>query len=297
MIIHSGAGSGKFLHEDVRFRELRNAFEEGWNAMKRGSSLEGVEGAVRYMEECGAFNAGRGSCLTVNGEIQLDAAIMRGDTMKGAGVGLVTCTYHPVSLARWLMENTSHLLMVGDDCNQYVRAAGMKPTKLVPLEASRERLKRLTSEATGSRRSNVELWKALKGGSTVGAVAIDSSGLASAAVSTGGVWLKLPGRVGDSAIIGAGIYADKKLGAACATGTGEEIIRNFLCFNACKFMSRLGAQPAARRAIALMSKRSGKDTAGIITVDAKGRTGASWNTEAMGRAWYDNQKQKIMVRI
>jgi beta-aspartyl-peptidase (threonine type) len=248
------------------------------------------------MEECGVFNAGRGSCLTVSGEMQLDAAIIGGDS-KGAGVGLVTCTYHPVSLARWLMENTSSILVVGDDCRDYAKAAGLKPAKLVPTGASRKKLKRLTSEATGHRRNNVELWNRLKGGSTVGAVAIDRNGLPSAAVSTGGMWLKLPGRVGDWAIIGAGLYADERRGAACATGTGEEIIRNFLCYKACEYMARLDAQPAARKAIAMMSRNSGKDTAGIITVDTKGGIAASWNTEAMGRAWYDHLRKRIMVKI
>ena len=90
MIIHSGAGSGKFAASDPRFKELANALDEGRGAMRKGSSLDGVEAAVSYMEEAGVFNAGRGSCLTVDGRVQLDAAIMKGDDRKGAGVGAVT---------------------------------------------------------------------------------------------------------------------------------------------------------------------------------------------------------------
>ncbi len=131
----------------------------------------------------------------------------------------------------------------------------------------------------------------------MGAVALDSSGIPSAAVSTGGTWLKLPGRVGDSAIIGAGIYADVKSGAACATGTGEEIIRNSLCLKACEYLRITDAERASKQAIGLITKTSGRGTAGIVTVDLKGRVGASCNTDAMGRAWYDSAKDKAIVSV
>jgi beta-aspartyl-peptidase (threonine type) len=297
MILHSGAGSGKFLHSDSRFRELRNAFETGWNAMKKGSSLDGVEEAVRYMEDAGVFNAGKGSCLTVDGKVQLDAAMMRGDSLRGAGVGAVTCTYNPVALARWLAENTAHILIVGEECSRYLKAAGLKRVKVVPSELALSRRKDLMKAAKGVHRENLKLWSKIQEGNTVGAVALDCEGLASAAVSTGGIWFKLPGRVGDSAIIGAGIYADDRTGAACATGTGEEIIRSALCLRACEYLRRTDAKSSARKAIALMSARSGRDTAGIITVDSRGRVGASWNTEAMGRAWYNHERGKVEVRI
>jgi beta-aspartyl-peptidase (threonine type) len=293
MILHGGAGSGKYGREDRRFKELLSALEEGIAAMRRGSSLDGVVAAVKYMEECGAFNAGKGACLTAKRTIQLDAAVMEGEKRRGAGVGAVSCTSSPVSLARWLMENTGHILVVGDDCRPLARAAGLKIER---LRASRERLERFEKMKSGKWGGNVGLWKRVEGAGTVGAVAVDSSGTPSAAVSTGGMWLKLPGRIGDSAIIGDGVYADSALGAACATGTGEEIIRNALAFNACEYMRSDGAHAAARRAIAMMTKRSGRDTAGIVTVDTKGRVGFAFNTDAMGRAWYDEQgRAKVQV--
>jgi beta-aspartyl-peptidase (threonine type) len=296
MIIHSGAGSGKFPVTDPRFRELRNALDEGRSAMRRGSSLEGVESAVAYMEEAGVFNAGRGSCLTVDGRVQLDAAIMRGDDRKGAGVGAVTCTYHPVSLARWVMQNTRHVLLVADDCAPYAKAAGIKVASLRPSASSLARFGKLKAEPTPVGKENDRLWRSLNEGNTVGAAAIDSDGVPSAAVSTGGMWLKLPGRVGDSAVLGAGVYADRA-GAASATGTGEEIIKNALCLRACEFIRGGDALAGARRAIGLISRTSGKGTAGIVTVDAKGRVGASFNTEAMGRAWYDAEKGRVVVKV
>ena len=109
--------------------------------------------------------------------------------------------------------------------------------------------------------------------------------------------MKLPGRVGDSAVLGAGIFADKRLGAACATGTGEEIIRCALTLRACVFMRSDDAQRAAAKAIAFITRERGKGTAGIITVDRKGRVGASFNAEAMGRAWWDGEKGRIVGKV
>lgn len=264
--------------------------------MRKGSSLDGVEAAVRYMEECGAFNAGRGSCLTVERKVELDAAIMSGEGRKGAGVGAVTCTYHPVTLARWVMEKTPHVLIAGERCRAYLHAAGLPVERLRPSPTAKLRFETLTEPGTGGRRKT-DLWRGLQEGSTVGAVALDTAGVPSAAVSTGGMWLKLPGRVGDSAVIGAGIYADSKTGAASATGTGEEIIRNSLCLRACEYLTKAGAPSAARQAIELMTTASGRGTAGIVTVDLKGRVGAALNTEAMGRAWYDEAKGRAIVQI
>jgi len=296
IIVHAGAGSGKYPSDDKRYSELLNAVEAGWVAMKRGSSLDGVEAAVRYMEECGAFNAGRGSCLTVEGKVELDAAIMSGAGRRGAGVGAVTCTYHPVALARWVMEKTPHVLIAGERCRSHMHAADLVVERLRPSLASRLKFKGLTGQGTVGRQK-VELWQRSQEGNTVGAVAVDATGVPSAAVSTGGMWLKLPGRVGDSAVIGAGIYADVEAGAACATGTGEEIIKNSLCLKACEYLRKVDAPAAATRAIELMTRTSGKGTAGIITVDLKGRVGVALNTEAMGRAWYDQAKGRPVVKI
>jgi len=295
IIVHGGAGSGKYGKDDRRFGELTRAAEVGMVAMKKGSGVDGVVASVEYMEESGVFNCGRGSCLTVDGSVELDAAVMSGKDLAGAGVGSVTCTYHPVTLARWVMENTEHVLFVGEKCADYARMAGLKTEELVPSEASRAKFRALVQE--GKHANALRFAARFRTGDTVGAVALGSDGIPAAAVSTGGRWMKLPGRVGDSPVIGAGIYADAKFGAACATGTGEEIIRCGLSLRACEFMHGVEAGSAARKAISFISKQRGKDTAGIITVDLKGRLGAAFNTEAMGRAWFDQEKGKIVGRI
>lgn len=294
IIIHAGAGSGSYAEGDVRFLELRRALEAGRSAMRRGASIDGVTASVEYMEECGAFNAGKGSCLTAAGELELDAAVMWGGERRGAGVGSVTCTYHPVALAKWVALNTPHILVVGDGCEALANAAGLEVERLSPSEASMKRFKVIQREP-GARKPNLELWRKVHYGNTVGAAALDQDGVPAAAVSTGGMWMKLPGRVGDSAILGAGVYADPKSGAASATGTGEEIIKNMLCTKACEIMKRSDAASAAVKVIMLMTRKSGSETAGIVTVDTRGRVGASFNTEAMGRAWFDERTGKPVV--
>jgi beta-aspartyl-peptidase (threonine type) len=295
IIVHGGAGSGKYGRNDKRFGELIRTVDAGIAAMKSGSALDGVVAAVNYMEVTGAFNCGRGACLTAEGKVELDAAVMSGKNLAGAGVGSVTCTYTPVLLARWVMENTEHVLMVGERCRDYAKLAGLRVEELVPSDAVKKKFAILNKDPRHA--GALRLARRFKTGDTVGAVAIGSDGVPAAAVSTGGRWMKLPGRVGDSAILGAGIFADVGLGAACATGTGEEIIRLALSLRACEFMRNADAGTAARRAVAYISRLRGKDNAGIITVDTKGRVGAALNTEAMGRAWFDHTRGRAVARI
>jgi L-asparaginase / beta-aspartyl-peptidase len=295
IIVHGGAGSGKYKRGDRRFGELTSAVDRGLEAMGNGSAIDGVEAAVNYLEGSGLFNAGRGACLTAEGRVELDAAIMSGKGLAGAGVGSVTCTYNPVSLARWVMEKTGHVLIVGERCKDYARLSSVKVNALEPSDAALGRFATLKQESAAHR--NLSLARELQDGNTVGAVAMGRDGVTAAAVSTGGVWLKLPGRVGDSAVLGAGIFADAKSGAACATGTGEEIIRCALSLRACDFLRGSDAGTAARKAIALISKSRGRGTAGIVTVDLKGRVGAAYNTEAMARAWHDGSTGRSGVKV
>lgn len=294
-MVHGGAGSGRYERTDRRFGGLLRSVEAGMVAMKNGSSLDGAAAAVSYMEDSGLFNCGRGACLTAEGRVELDAAVMSGTGLAGAGVGSVTCTYNPVSLARWVMENTEHVLIVGERCREYARLAGVRIEDLRPSKPAELKFAALKKDRKNA--NSLRLVRRFRTGDTVGAVAVGSDGIPAAAVSTGGRWMKLPGRVGDSAILGSGLFADSKLGAACSTGTGEEIIRCALSLRACEFMKKCDARAAARKAIGYISKARGSDNAGIITVDLKGRVGASFNMEAMGRAWYDHARGRVVARI
>jgi beta-aspartyl-peptidase (threonine type) len=191
--------------------------------MKNGSAVDAVEAAVRYMEDSGEFNAGRGACLTAEGTVQLDAAIMEGEGRGGAGVGLCECTHNPVSLTRFIMEKTDHALIAGEECARFARLAGIEIEKLQPSAKAREIFAEMKEMMRKDHPRNYSTLLSMQGGNTVGAVATDTDGLPAAAVSTGGTWMKLPGRIGDSAILGAGIYADGSTGAACSTGRGAAI--------------------------------------------------------------------------
>jgi len=295
IMVHGGAGSGRYGKNDRRFGGLLQAVDTGLSAMKKGSGVDGVVAAVEFMEESGLFNCGRGSCLTADGNVEQDAAVMIGKGLAGAGVADVTCTYHPVSLARWVMENTDHALIVGERCADYAKLAGIKVEEVRPSRTARARFEVMKGEAAN--RANLRMVRRFRTGDTVGAVAIGSDGIPAAAVSTGGRWMKLPGRVGDSAILGAGVFANVRLGAACATGMGEEIMRCALSMKACEFMKTMDAQTAASTAIRFISKERGRGTAGIVTIDRKRGVGAAYNTEAMGRAWFDQGKGRVVVRI
>ncbi|MDA4126322.1 MAG: isoaspartyl peptidase/L-asparaginase [Thaumarchaeota archaeon] len=294
-MVHGGAGSGVYGKDDKRFGQLLKAVDAGLAEMKKGSGLDGAQAAVSFMEESGSFNCGRGACLTAEGKVELDGAVMWGKGLAGAGVGSVTCTYSPVSLARWVMENTEHVLIGGERCADYARLAGMRIENVQPSKSSWAKFLVLKKEKSHAKA--LEMVRKLNMGETVGAVAVGSDGIPAAAVSTGGRWLKLPGRVGDSAILGAGIFADSRTGAACATGTGEEIIKCALSFKACEYMRETSGPEAARKAVGFVTKTRGRDTAGIITIDIRGRVGASFNTEAMGRAWYDQGKGRAVAKI
>lgn len=270
ILVHGGAAR---VPEDIlRAREegCRRAALAGWKILEKGgSALDAVEAAVRVMEEDPVFNAGRGSALTMEGQIEMDAAIMDGSTLKAGAVGAVRNILHPISLARLVMEKTPHVLIVGEGALRLARLYGIEEVPLESLITERQRLQ----------------WKNAGSfpyeGDTVGAVAIDEKGHVAAATSTGGLIGKLPGRLGDTPLIGCGTYADDLAGAASATGIGEAIIKVVLAKTACDLMGQgLHPREAAWRAIQILGERVG-GKGGIILVDTKGRLGWAFNTECM----------------
>jgi L-asparaginase / beta-aspartyl-peptidase len=316
IIAHGGAGS--FLPESTaeiskRKRVLATSAETGYRllARKGGSSADAVEEAIRVLEDSGVFNAGSGSSLSLEGTVSADASIMTGDLSAGA-IGNVSISKNPISLARKVMDESDHVLLVGDgDLLKFCKAIGYNVHQLCP---SAKRLRQYNKHLSAMKKGTVRAWprnykllkKYLKSGlvrppdqgDTVGAVAIDSESNVCAGVSTGGRWLKLPGRVGDSALIGAGIYADNLSGAASATGAGEEIIRVSLCKSVCDFM-RIGvdAQSACDAAIEILTNRRGGGSGGVIAVDKYGRFGASRNTEMLQRAFRFKSMNKTHVAV
>lgn len=265
---------------------------EGYSILKKGgSSLDAVEASVNVLEDSGIFNAGKGSCTTIEGKVEPDAAVMNGDLSCGAVAGASMVT-NPISLARACMEKTDHVFIAGyEPLRKFALTIGFK---IHDLEPTKMRLKQYDEYTRKMKSGELSEWPKNsrllphyldpKYGTldTVGAVGIDSAGQVCAGVSTGGRFMKLPGRVGDSPIPGAGLYADSSCGAACATGAGEEIIKVSLCKTLCDFMKTgLDAQTACEASIGLLSKLRGVGVAGVIAVDNRGNFGLARNTEMM----------------
>ncbi len=296
ILIHGGAGNYKrFAAEDLEKRRvwLKKAAAEGFDALSSKSALDAVEVAVKVMEDSGVFNAGLGSVLSLNKKVEMDAAIMDG---RDLGVGAVACISgfkNPVSIARRIMEETDHILIVGKAAERLAEFFGFKRYGNLITEAKLKRFERVYNDWIEGKRSRMlKIRKMIlerKGlfdfTGTVGAVAIDSEGNVASAVSTGGYWLKLPGRVGDVPLVGCGFYADNNGGAASATGIGELIARLTLSKFCCDLMrAGVSAQKACEAAIDLITNKFGKGNAGIIAVDDKGNWGFAFNTAGMGRA-------------
>ncbi|MHB1909202.1 MAG: isoaspartyl peptidase/L-asparaginase family protein [Nitrososphaerales archaeon] len=311
IVVHGGAGSftpGPDV--PIRRKILAKSAEAGYRELRRGaSSLDAVEQAIIVLEDSRVFNAGSGSSLTLEGKATADAAIMSGD-LKCGSVGSTSVSKNPISLARAVMERSDHVFMVGDDAlAKFCKAIGFNQAKMKP---SPKRLEQYKTNLALMKRGKVKAWPknykllrsylssntASETSDTVGAVAIDSDGKVAAGVSTGGRWLKLPGRVGDSAVVGAGIYADEYSGAASATGAGEEIIRVALCKMVCDFMkSGMDAQMACEASIDILTNRIGVGIAGVIAVDRMGRFGASRNTEMLQRSFRFSSMKKTHVAV
>lgn len=270
-MVHGGAGVERPDEVEPRRRGVERAADAGWQVLARGgSALDAVLAAVVVLEDDPFFNAGLGSVLTACGVVETDASVMCGADLSAGAVGAVRGVANPVLLADAVRREAREVLLVGDTALELARRHGVRlcaPDDLV-TEPIRER------------------WRArvAASGDTVGAVARDARGTLAAATSTGGLMGKRAGRIGDSAVIGAGTYADDRLGAGSATGTGEAIIRVVLVRRALEHVSRgVGVDEAARRALDEMRARTGHQ-GGLILIDPGGRIGVAHTTPAMPTA-------------
>jgi L-asparaginase / beta-aspartyl-peptidase len=264
LIVHGGAGAWSVKLRQQAMAGVERALDEGMRAMG-AEPMEGCLAAVRTLEDDPLFNAGIGAALNADGFIEHDAAVMEGRNLRAGAVAAVRDIRHPVDLARAVLEDGRHVLLVADGASRFADRAGVEKAdpQLFLVERRREQL---------------EAWRRGEG-DTVGAVAFVDGHLA-AAVSTGGYTGKLPGRVGDSPIPGAGIYADDERGAAVCTGAGEGFMRLLVAKLAVDLMEDDDAATAAEAAIRVLGDRVG-GRGGLITVDHAGVAGAAFNTEWM----------------
>ena len=309
IMVHGGAGTSKIRTKRTQIsKALEDSVSAGYDILLAGrDSVDSVESAVAGMEDSGVFNAGIGSCLTLEKRIEMDASIMDGRDLRGGSVGAVEHIQNPVKLARKVMEKTDHIMFVSGGALKLAELCDIAPFFLEPTKEKLEVYTTLHKKLKTAWSRNYRLSSSSSSSTlnqrhfgTVGAVAIDKHANVAAAVSTGGRWLKMHGRVGDSAVIGAGIYADNISGAACATGNGEFIMRLCLSKYACDLMKKQQYSPsqAARKAISLVTRRFGPNNGGIITVNAKGTFGLSMNTRSMPVAIKSSKSHgKMHVRL
>ncbi len=265
LIVHGGAGADPADGREELREGIAQAVAAGWRPLSEGgTALDAVEAAVRALEDHPRFNAGRGSVLTRAGTVEMDASVMEGDGLLNGAVGCVSGLRHPVTLARRILDDGRHSLFTGAGALERARALGVPLCDPAELITERQR-KRLETIQAG----------------TVGAVALDLAGTIAAATSTGGTAGKLPGRVGDSALIGCGTYAESALGGVSCTGDGEAIIRVTLARRALEILKAVN-DPAHACEVALsVLVEEGHGQGGLILVDWKGRMAWAHSTPLM----------------
>jgi len=272
LLVHGGAGRRSLELAAETDAGCARAANAGWAVLSAGgAALEAVLAAVEVLEDDPLFNAGVGACLTAGGVVEMDASVMDGATRLGAGVAGLVTVRHPIRLAAALLRDGRHVLLAGAGAEAFARRVGLATAPPEAFVSARQR----------------QRWSTSRGGDrgTVGAVAVDHAGRLAAATSTGGVSGKLAGRIGDSAVLGAGTYADGAAGAASATGPGEAILVAGLAKAAVDAL-RGGRDPArvAAEQVADLARRPGGAGAGLILVDRFGRFGAAQTAEHMPTA-------------
>jgi len=277
IIVHGGAGAP--LAEAAEFRPgIRAAVAAGWAMLADGGhALDAVEAAVRSLEDHERFNAGRGSVLTETGTVEMDASIMEGDRLACGAVAAVSRVANPVTLARRVLNEGRHVLLVGEGAHAFARDAGLPACDPASLVTERQRLRLAERGATAPGRA--------ASGGTVGATALDRHGTVAAATSTGGMLGKRPGRVGDSALIGCGTYADSSLGGVSCTGDGEAIVRVVLARRTLDYLKEADDPDYAASVAVDLLVEEGRGEGGVIVVDWRGRIGYAHSTPLMPVGW------------
>jgi len=294
--IHGGAGTinkGDFPPEQER--DLRNMLEKavraGYQVLQDGgSSLDAVTRAVILLEDSPYFNAGKGAVFNAEGKNELDASIMEGAGLEAGAVAAVHNIRNPILLARKVMTDSAHVMLMGEGAEQFARDNDItiEDDAYFFTEYRWQQLQKARATDDGETTflsETPDQWF-----STVGAVALDSTGNLAAATSTGGMTNKRWGRVGDAPIIGAGTYADNRSCAVSATGHGEYFIRATVARDICARVQFTGVtlEVAAEEVINQQLVKMG-GSGGIIALDTAGNIALTFNTPGMYRASIDTE--------
>ncbi|WOR28634.1 beta-aspartyl-peptidase [Citrobacter portucalensis] len=292
--IHGGAGaitrSQLSQEQELRYiQALSDIVETGQRMLEDGrSALDVVTEAVRLLEECPLFNAGIGAVYTRDETHELDACVMDGNTLNAGAVAGVSHLRNPILAARLVMEHSPHVMMIGEGAENFAIAQGMERVS-ADIFSTPERYAQLLAAGTAGEtvldHSASPLDENNKMG-TVGAVALDMFGNLAAATSTGGMTNKLPGRVGDSPLVGAGCYANNASVAVSCTGTGEVFIRALAAYDIAALMDYGGLSLSEACERVVMEKLPALGgSGGLIAIDHEGNVALPFNSEGMYRAW------------
>ncbi|WP_299414830.1 isoaspartyl peptidase/L-asparaginase family protein [Acaryochloris sp. IP29b_bin.148] len=296
LMIHGGAGALQHIQaegsEEDFAQSMYGILEQGRLKLQQGApALDVVEHCVSLLEDDPLYNAGRGSVLNEYGEVEMDAAIMDGQDLAAGSVAGIKNIKNPISLARLVLKKSEHVMLIGHGAMEFAELWGVEclPDDYFIIES---RIKQFQeAEKAGKMmldHEDIEQEPQRKFG-TVGATAFDLEGNLAAATSTGGIVNKRWGRVGDSPIIGAGVFADNDTCAVSATGYGEQFMRTVLAkmISDCIHFQSLAAPQAAQAGIEYLVAKV-KGLGGVIVIDAKGRCGAGHSTSGMIYGWIEH---------
>lgn len=295
IIVHGGAWDIPAEEQQAHCQGTRRAVEAGWAVLAAGgSALDAVETAIVSMEDDETFDAGRGSFLNADGQVELDAGFMDGASLQVGAVAGVQFIQNPIRLARAVMEKSEHVLLVAQGAQRFAHRMGFPPCDLTDLAVPREfeRWQRLLYDRTYSARQAFS-----HAADTVGCVALDQAGRIAAGTSTGGTPNKMPGRVGDVPMVGCGFYADDHIGGASCTGWGEAIAKVILARLALHYLEAAGEPHAAARSAVEVLARKANGLGGIILLAPDGRPGWSYNTLHMALAYRTAAMEAPVVQI
>jgi beta-aspartyl-peptidase (threonine type) len=306
VVLHGGAGvvtrSSMTAELDANYRAgIKEALTAAAGVLDQGgSSLDAVETAIKLLEDNPLFNAGRGAVFAADGTNQLDAAIMDGQTIRAGSVADVQRTRHPISLARAVMEQSPHLMLIGSGADafaEHVHLEQVPPSFFFTERRWQELVRQLEKDGwpipprpAGAPPAPAKPIAALETAETheygtVGVVALDRRGNIAAGTSTGGITGKRWNRVGDSPIIGAGTYASNQSCAVSATGTGEYFIRLTVARTVCALVQYKGMSLQAAADEVVQRELTGiHGDGGVIALTPDGQLAWSFNTPGMFRA-------------
>ncbi|NUN69770.1 MAG: isoaspartyl peptidase/L-asparaginase [Bacteroidetes bacterium] len=298
LIVHGGAWNIPTEMVEAHRTGVAAALREGWKLLSHGgSAVQAVEAAIRCMEDDPTFDAGRGSFVNALGEIELDASIMNGSTMRCGAVASVQNIRNPITVARAIMEKSDMVLLTGIGAVRFAKEHQLPTCKNDDLLVGRE-LQRW-KQIQGQRKfSAKDAFRGTVPSDTVGAVAMDANGIIAAGTSTGGTPNKPPGRVGDSPLIGCGTYADSTIGGVSCSGWGEGIIAVSLAKSVIDKMEMTGADGDAAAAYGIQRLASKVDgLGGIVLLDRNGRPSVAYNTPRMARAYRTSEMKSDVIEV